>query len=206
MLGMAVAADRSGVRRPLPRPVHATDGYALPELLAAIVIGLVVVGLPLTLAVNAYVQQNAASSRSVSTTSAAQALDRLVRDLRQATAATISQSGDSATAVLSVPVRQAVGVTTPPTVQVTWTCTAGSTCTRATAGGRTEHLLRGVQRASFAPVSRSGAPAVPQTNPAYVGVTIVARIVSELDARGGSPPGVRRPITLQEGVVLRNFA
>jgi hypothetical protein len=165
------------------------------ELLLVCVLSIIVLGIPLTMSVQSVITQNRASSRSTATNQLEIGIARLLGDLRQAAHTT---SVTSTTATMTLPVRTVAGGT-PTTQQVTWTCTNGGSCTRKVGAAAAVTVIRNVVSASFAPSAA--------TDPAYVSVT-----VSVLDAtQAGSThttavPGVTNPITVTDGVALRNFA
>lgn len=181
-------------------------GFTLPELLVAMAIAIVVLGVPLVLGTQAFIGQNQATSRSAATNRLEVGMALLVHDLRHATAATIDSSGGSATATLTVPVRDPAGGTSPTPQQVTWTCTPSVACTRRIGTGTAAERIPWLVSAQFAPVAKSGSTAVPQTNPSYVGITLSV-LVSDEQGRDHSraAPNVRKPITVTDGVALRNF-
>lgn len=194
-------------------PVRALDGIrrdergvSLTEVLMAAALGVVVLGIPLTLLTRAFVEQNAASSRAATTNRVELGVDAIVRDLRHATSVTISSSGATITAALTVPTPGTGGGVTPSALAVTWACTAGGSCTRQLAGGSVTATIPYVVSASFAPVSKTGAKTLPQTNPAYVGVTVSALVSSETGDHSKAAPGVSAAVTVQDGVDLRNFS
>lgn len=182
-------------------------GFTLPELLVCIALAIVVVGVPLTLGTQAFIGQNQASSRSAATNRLEVGMALLLHDLRHATAATIDNAGGTATATLTIPQRSSSGGASPPAQQVTWRCTPSVACTRRIGTGPASPQIPWLVSAEFSPVAKGGATAVPQTNPAYVRVTLS---VLDSDEQGRdhtrAVPGVRNPITVTDGVALRNFS
>jgi Tfp pilus assembly protein PilW len=187
-------------------------GFTLIEALIAIPCAIVVVGIPLLILISAFGGQNAISSQSVATRQAETGLEQLTRDLRQATGATISSSagGLSASATLTLPVRTSTPSLTsiPATQQVRWACTAGATCTRQVGSGSTVELISGVVTACFDTSSTNNCGAgVSASNPAYLYLAIQARVTSQLpNGSGSAVSGLTTPITLRDGVDLRNFS
>lgn len=99
-------------------------GFSLPELLLVMVLAIIVVGLPLTLAITTFTAQNESASRSATASRAQIGVDRLVRDLRQSVSASITSTTSPAVAVLTIPTARTSNTAPalPPTA-VTWTCT-----------------------------------------------------------------------------------
>jgi Tfp pilus assembly protein PilE len=191
------------VRGVLSRIVHDEGGWTLLELLVVCVISIVVLGIPLTLAVQAWQGQNAATSRGAATNRVEIGFQRLAQDLRHAvTTSTVTATG----ATLTVPLRSATGGVSPGTQTITWACTAGASCTRAIDGGTAVPLIPYLVSATFAPTSAAGATTVPATDPAYVQVTISVRDTNENGNRDATVKGMTNPITVSDGIALRNFA
>jgi hypothetical protein len=198
----------------LPRPaariralLSDERGFSLTEMLVGAGLGVVVLGVPLTLGTEAFIGQNNASSRSAATNRLEVGIAALLRDLRHATAATIHSSGGVASATLTVPIRHATGGVSPTPVDVVWTCTPSASCTRKVGAAVATEQIPWLVSASFAPVSKTGATTVPQSNPAYVGVTLSV-LVSDEQGRDHSKAAlaVTKPIAVTDGVALRNFA
>lgn len=187
----------------LRRIVRDEDGLTLVEVLVVCIVGIIVVGVPLTLAVQAWRGQNEASSRGAATNRVEIGMSRLMQDLRHAVhTTTITSTG----ATLTVPVRSAAGGAVPTTQQVVWSCTAGASCTRSVAGGTAFPLIPNLVSATFAPTSTAGATTTPQTDPAYVQVTISVRDTNENGDRSATVNRMTNPITISDGAALRNFA
>jgi hypothetical protein len=200
------ARSRRIIRR-IRAPVRSEGGFSLTEMLVGAALGIVVLGIPLTLATEAFIGQNRATSRSAATNRLEVGIATLLRDLRHATAATIDNSPGTASATLTVPQRHATGGVSPSPIQVIWTCTADASCTRRVGGGAAVPEIPWLVSASFSPVSRTGSTAVPQDNPAYVGVTLSV-LVSDEQGRDHSKaaPNVKNPVAVTDGVALRNFS
>ena len=191
------------MRRTLRRVVRDEGGWTLIELLVVCAVSIVVLGIPLTLAVQAWHGQNEASSRGAATNRVELGLAQLMQDLRHAVHTT---TVDSNGATLTVPVRSAAGGVVPGTQQITWSCTAGASCTRAINGGTPFPVIPYLVSATFAPTSSAGATTTPQTDPAYVQVTISVRDTNENGNRTATVNRMTNPITLSDGTALRNFA
>lgn len=195
------------VVRRIRRLVLDERGFSLTETLVGAGIGIVVLGVPLTLATEAFLGQNQATSRSAATNRLEVGMTMLLHDLRHATAATINNAAGTASATLTVPTRHATGGVSPTPVQVMWTCTPDASCTRKVGTGAAVPQIPWLVSAAFAPVSRTGSTAVPQANPAYVGVTLS---VLDSDEQGRdhskAAPNVKNPIAVTDGVALRNFS
>jgi hypothetical protein len=191
----------------LRRSIHDERGFSLTEVLVVASLGIVVIGLPLTFVVQTFIDQNNATSRSATTNRVEVGVLKLVHDLRQATAVTLAVSGSTYTATLKTPPRDATGGTATPAAQlvdVTWACAAGGSCTRRVGTGTAIAEIPYVISASFSGISTSGAAST--SNPSYVTVTVTARISSEQGPHANAPLNVGNPITVTDGVALRNFA
>jgi hypothetical protein len=146
-------------------------------------------------------------------------LQRLTRELRQAqyignsgadtTPVNVTYGGGTSSVSFYLP---NAGSTSAGT-QVTWTCTAGGSCTRATTSGTVTELT-GVVSATFTPVgtagttlaSGAGALSTP-SYPSTVDITLQVRVTSQLDAsQTHTAAGVTNPITIQDGTALRSYS
>jgi Tfp pilus assembly protein PilW len=186
----------------LRRLVREERGFTLTELLVVLTLGIVVLGVPLTLAIKTFIFQNNATSRSAATSRVEIGVGALVHDLRQATAATISTSSGTVTATLTVPQRDATGGHAPASQSVTWICTPAASCTRRVGTGSTTTAIPNVVSAALSPVTASGAATT--TNPAYVTVTVSAFVSSEQGPHTTTVAAT--PVTVTDGVALRNFS
>jgi len=199
-MGTTATADGRDVDETKDTPDSGEAGFSLLELLLVMVISIVVVGLPLTLALSSFKTQNQAASRSASASRAQIGVDRLVRDLRQATAAAITSTQTPAVAVLTIPGRRtsSTAPAVPPTT-VTWTCTPTAFCTRQSSSGETTQYIPGVTTATFTPTFPTGT-----TTPSRVDVSIQSEI---LDQRRGAGQALdsATPVTFRDGVDLRNI-
>jgi type II secretory pathway pseudopilin PulG len=184
----------------------------LVELMVAIPLAIIVAGIPLGLLLLAIGGQDQTASRSVATRQAETGLEQLTRDLREASAATITSSanGLSATATLLTPVRTATPSLTslPAAQQVVWQCTAGATCTRQVAGGVRVPRIQGVVTACFdVSPTNNCSTSVSASNPSYLYLNLQARVTSQLpNASGSAARGVTNAVTIRDGVDLRNFS
>jgi hypothetical protein len=177
-------------------------GWSLVELMIVCGIAIVVVGVPLTLSVQAVIGQNRATSRSAATNRVEVGVAQMLHDLRHAvTPSTVTSTG----ATLTLPVRSVAGGVIPGTQTVTWACTSGGSCTRQV-GATTTTVIPYVVSASFAPVSGTGATTPPITDPAYVSVTVSVLNSNESGNRAAQVTGTSAAITVTDGVALRNFA
>jgi prepilin-type N-terminal cleavage/methylation domain-containing protein len=190
-------------------------GYTMVEVLIVMALSVIVVGVPMAFVVLSLSQQNVSSSRSAAVQQEDVGLSRLTRDLRQvvpSTTSTFTWSSSSASASVTIPVPGTGGGSTETVV---WSCSFSSgttgTCTRAVNGGTAVLEMRNVANVSFAPVDDAGntlgggSPPHTATNPSYVGIEVQVAAVSQLDTSASTTPtGISTPITLQDGVSLRN--
>ncbi len=180
-------------------------GWTLIELMIVCLIAIVVMGVPLTLSTQSVVSQNAATSRSAATNRTEVGIAKFLHDVRHAvTTTTVANTS----ATLTLPVRSATGGTTPLTQQVTWTCTPNGSCTRQIGTGSPQTVIPYVVSAAFAARSRTGTTTMPQTDPAYVSLTVSVFVSNEQNAvaRSTTLPGASRTIEVTDGAALRNFA
>jgi hypothetical protein len=200
------------MRQRIRRRLACSRGYTLAEVVIVMALSTVVFGVPLTFIVLSLTQQNVSSSRSVAATQEEVGLERLDRDIRQALASpssTFTWGSTSASVSMYVPVAGTGGGSSQ---QITWSCTfpAGS-CTRTAGSGSAVTEITNVQSVTFAPVDTSGnalgggGPTYTASNPAYVGITLKVADISQLDRTGThTVAGVTNPVTLQDGIDLRN--
>lgn len=153
------------------------------------------------LAAQTFQNSNAVESAATTTDNVQRGIDQFAHDVEHATAATVTGTS----AVLTVPATTpgAAAVTPTPTTTVTWSCTAGASCTRRVASGTAVPVIAGVVSATLSPTFASGAPA---TQPSYIGLQLQARVVSELRPGGASPKGATGTLSFSDGAALRNFA
>jgi hypothetical protein len=188
--------------RALRAVARAEGGWTLLELIVVCFISIIVVGIPLTLSIQAGIGHNRATSRAAATNRVEIGLARLMQDLRHAAhTSTVTATG----ATLTVPVRSATGGT-PATQTIVWACTTGGSCTRKVGAGTAFPMIPNVTAATFAPVSTTGTTTTPQTDPAYVTVTISVLNSNESGVRTTAVYGMTNAITVSDGVALRNFA
>lgn len=186
-------------------------GYTLAELVVVLALSLAVLAVPMTFIVISLTQSNQASSRTQAADEEEAGLAQLTRDLRQAVpGATTSLSWGSTSASVSMktPVPGTGGGSTQ---QVTWSCsfsTPPGTCTRQAGSSAAVTEITGVKSVSFSPIDTSGttySSSYSGTSLAYVGITVQVLVISQLDTgRTHTVTGASNPITLQDGVDLRN--
>jgi prepilin-type N-terminal cleavage/methylation domain-containing protein len=196
--------------RPPDGPLADDRGYTLIEMLIVMALSIIVVGVPMAFVVLSLNQQNVGSSRAAAVQQEAVGLGRLTRDLRQVvpnTTSTFTWSPTAASASMTLPVPGTGGASNE---SVVWSCSFASagtgTCTRSVNSGSPVLEVRNVDSLSFAPVDDAGnALASAATNPSYVGITLQVQGTSQLDASGTTAAtGIQHPITLTDGVDLRN--
>ncbi|MEY2516878.1 MAG: hypothetical protein QOJ89_4236 [bacterium] len=179
------------------------SGWTLIELMIVCLIAIIVMGVPLTLSTQSVVHQNAATSRSAATNRTEVGVAKFLHDLRHAVSpSTVTSTG----ATLTLPIRSASGGT-PLTQQVTWTCASNSSCTRRIGAGSADMVIPYVVSGTFAATSTTGSTTLPQTDPAYVSLTVSVFVSNEQNAVAHSTavPGASHAITVTDGAALRNF-
>ena len=181
-------------------------GFTLVELLVAVAVGMVVIGVPLTLLVQSFREQTRVQDVSLATGDAQSGLNRLLDDLRDSTAATVTATSAVLTVPVPVPQRStsATAPLPPATTQVTWSCTTttpGGKCTR-TSGGETKTMIQNVTAVSFAGTASSGAS--DSTDPASVAVSVSVRPLADQD-EARVPGGPSAAFVLQDSIDLRNL-
>jgi Tfp pilus assembly protein PilW len=194
------------------RPTSGEAGFTLIEVLWAMGLSIIVIGVPLAWIVSSLTQQDVVASRSAAARQAGVGLERLTRDLRQVVPNTITRftwSGSAASISMTLPQPGTQGGSTQ---SVNWSCSFGNagTCTRQVgAGGPSVPLITNVESLTFSLKDASGNPvASGQTSPpaVFAGLTLSVLDVSQLDS-SGSPGqvvhGVGNYITVQDGVNLR---
>lgn len=197
---MGIGRDADGVDVSEPRQPAGQGGFTLPELLLAMLIGLLVMGLPITLALSSFTAENASASRSATSARAQVGMDRLVRDLRQAVAVDVTSQSAPATAVLSVPTQRSSNLAAiPAPTTVTWTCTPGGSCVRSSSTGVVDAAITGVVSASFVPTTFPG-----RTEVGRVDVEVAVGLLSERKRRLETVEGTRS-VLFRNGVDLRNL-
>jgi hypothetical protein len=184
-------------------------------------LGLVVAGAAMTFMIVTLHQQDIVNSRSVATRAGEVVLQRLTREIRQAQDILNSSTGSDTTPVnvtygggtSSISFYLPIAGSTAAGTQVTWTCTANASCTRA-AGGHTVIMLPGVSSATFTPTGSGGTAlasgAGSGSTPSYPTDVNITLVFKALDQSGtthtGVVPGLTNPITVQAGVSLRNYS
>jgi Tfp pilus assembly protein PilW len=199
-------------------------GYMLMELIVAAAIGLVFIGAASTLMFTSLRSANAASSRTIATRQAELFLARLTRELREAQNVKNATTGADLTPVNTIYTSTSSSVSfflpNPGSAakgfEVTWACTAGASCTRTVKGSAAVTELTNVESVLFTPYSSKGSilvsgagasiAAAPQY-PSSIQLMVSVKDVSQLDSEHSHVvPGVTNPITVQDGVSLRNYA
>lgn len=210
-----------GSRHPRLDRLAGQRGFSLVELLIASALSLVVVSACSDFIIVSLHQANDATSRTVAVRQAEVMLARLTRELRQAQY--VLNSTDSAN---TTPVNVTYGSgsssvsfylpnsgSTAKGTQVTWSCTADGSCTRAAGSGAAVTELSGIESASFIPygtsgsqlASGAGAAASPEY-PSSILLTLAVFDISQQDSsQSHTVAGVTHSITLQDGVTLRNY-
>ena len=163
----------------------AEDGFTLVELLIAATLMMIVLTASLATIVKIDRGQREVASRTDELSRARQGVERMTREIRQASAVT-SVTPSSLTVDTIVRLN---GAATPVRRSVTYAC-ASSVCTRSVAGATATVLVPNVTNTNvFASQATNGV-----TN--YVTFSIVMRVRTTLAASGS--------ITLADGVDLRN--
>jgi prepilin-type N-terminal cleavage/methylation domain-containing protein len=184
--------------------VRSQDGFTLPELLVALVLGLVVVGGAVSAMVSALHSQPQAQSRQAALQHARFTMERMTRELRQGSVVSIS-SANQIRLVTHVDTLTCGGApaTSSQKCQVTYTCQTNGTCTRqvalptGAAPGPVTTVVRGLSTGNV--FSYKSSPTLGNcdlssaTGPRYVCVTL------PFPAKSG-----QNAITLTDGVALRN--
>lgn len=197
----------------MPRAaISSEEGFSAVELLIALMLLLIVVGLPMTWFIVTVNQQNRAVSRSWSATQAELGLERLTRDLRQACTSS-SCTGNPTTTFTWSSTSASVTLTTSTaggsTTAVTWSCsfpttsTTGS-CTRQAGSGTGVTEISNVKQLAFVPTDSSGnSLSSPTTQAIYVGINLSVYNISALDKTSTNAISTT-PIFFSDGVDLRN--
>jgi prepilin-type N-terminal cleavage/methylation domain-containing protein len=178
---------------PVVRRLRRADGFSLPELLIALMIGLLVVGTGVMMFTTAIRSQPGTSDRLAKVRDARSTSERIVRELRQGWGTTTATSSQLSflTYVHSAPCGGASGPTATP-CRVTYACSAGS-CTRTEAQpngsspGPTRTVTTGLSGNAVFSYSPSSA------EPTWVGITLAFPATNGDDA-----------VTVEDGAALRN--
>jgi hypothetical protein len=185
------------------------------------VLGLVIAGAAMSFLIVTIHQQNVVSSRSVAERQAEIVLQRLTREVRQAQNIVSTSTGGDTTPVnvtygsgtSSLSFYLPSSGSTSAGTHVTWTCTAGISCTRTT-GATTVTELNGVSAATFTPIGSSGAALASNagtgsspTYPSSIQIELQVKDISQLDAgQTHTVTGITNPITVQDGVALSDYS
>jgi prepilin-type N-terminal cleavage/methylation domain-containing protein len=185
----------SGRLRGIGRRLARDDGFTLPELLIASVIGLVVIGAGVMMFTAAVQSQPKASARLAKVRTARTVSEQIVRELRQGSTATATSSQLS---ILTYVHRSVCGGGAAGSAsiqcQVTYTCTAGA-CSRIEAQpsgaspGAARQVVTGLSNSNvFSYTTSSGGLS-------WVGITM------RFPGQAGDDA-----ITIEDGAALRNAA
>jgi Tfp pilus assembly protein PilW len=175
-----------GLARRAAERLAGAEGFTLTELLIATIIGLMVMGTGVMMFTAAIGSQPKQSARLAKVQDARITSERLVRELRQGSAAPTATSSQLA-------IETYCGGAASP-CRVTYTCTAG-TCTRVEAQpggaspGPATTVVSGLSNAIVFTYSPSSSA------PRWVGITL------QFPAEGGDDA-----ITVEDGAALRNSA
>ena len=209
--------------QPHPRadaPLAGDAGYTFVELVLAVVIGLIVIGGTASFMVTSLRSANAASSRTIAARQAELFLARLTHEVREAqrieTVNSKNNKSENKTPVNVIYTATSTSVSfylpnpgsSAAGTEVTWSCTkAAAKCTRSVAGGSAVTELTGVESATFNPYSAGAAIAASPEYPASIQLTLSVKDISQLDSEHTHVvTGVTNPITVQDGVSLRNYS
>jgi Tfp pilus assembly protein PilW len=195
-----VAGDTDPVRwaaNVLARLRHDETGVTLMETVVGATIAVVVFGATMSLYFGAAHSQEATSARTRTTQTAQSMLERMTREIRQSTSATVmnSQIIDLQTPVRSGPTGTAT------LLHVRYDCSQAQTCTRdagtgASLSGQPSTVIEGVTNTQVFAGQNAAGQAM-SSNPAFVTVAVNATV-------GGA--GGTQPIDFTDGIDLRNFS
>jgi Tfp pilus assembly protein PilV len=226
ILGSLAVAGTNHGESAIWRKLRCERGVTLVELLIAMVMALLVVGVPTFWIAAGMRQENLAASRSSSAVQAEVGLARLIHDLRQVAPSTTTTftwtapaGSGSASVAFTIPVAGTQGATTQ---SVTWSCSFGNTgtCSRQVCTISPVVCSTAVQQisnvwfVSFDPTDANGnhLASGSTTQAAYVAIQIQVLDTSQLDrtrshqalqAVPSSTYNLKR-IVLQGGVDLRS--
>jgi prepilin-type N-terminal cleavage/methylation domain-containing protein len=197
-------------------------GFTLVELLIVLSVGLLLIAAISDFVIVSMHQANASSSRTIASRQAEVFLTRLTREVRQAQYIQNSTTGANETPVnvtygsgnSSVSFYLPKPGSTAKGTQVTWTCTANASCTRTESGGATITQLKGVESAGFKPYGSSGVElasgagvASSPSYPSSILISLTVKQISQQDSAQSHTVSVAAsPITVQDGVDLRNYS
>jgi prepilin-type N-terminal cleavage/methylation domain-containing protein len=168
-------------------------GFTLPELLIAMMVGLVVLGTAALMFTSSLQGQSGLQSRAFNIQQARATIDRMVREIHQGFPLTTA-SPNQLTFITYVDRATCGGAPSSTAIQcqVNYTCTAG-TCTRmerninGSGGGTPVQVVSGLSSSNVFTYSPS------PSAPTYVGVTLSL-----------SPQGRQTAVTLDDGAALGN--
>jgi prepilin-type N-terminal cleavage/methylation domain-containing protein len=212
----------------IARRLSGERGFTLIELVVGMALSLFIGAAAMTFMIVTFDQQNTISSRTVATNQAAQGLEALVRDLREATTTStsglsISTSGSTTTVSFDIPAPGTGGASLD---SIVWTCTDTTTtvgkCTRVltpvaplTGSTITKTEITGVQSLTVTPYNASNPPTsitLPISNAtsvSAVAITLHVTITSyglTYGTKTTAAPGDTNPIVLKATADLLNFA
>jgi type II secretory pathway pseudopilin PulG len=190
---LAAARKRSSVSRSwcvaAETRLSEQRGTTLIELMAALALTALVLGLPSTLYVVALHDQNRTTERGETIQAASTGMDRMVREIRDARSVTIAPSGER----IELTTYLATGSGSP--VDVVYDCSQGA-CTRGEASpGQTPSSRGPTVIADVSAIEFSGHATGTAARPGYV---------VDVDLRVQPPRGPGHPIELSDRVSLRN--
>jgi prepilin-type N-terminal cleavage/methylation domain-containing protein len=168
------------------------SGFSLPELLVTIILGVIVFGIPGALWLTDRNTQTNIQSRATATQDAETMLERMTREMRQATSATVlnSQVIDLVVPIVPVP---AAGNTLQ---RVRYDCSQNQSCTRDT--GTVGGGLTGSPKTVMTNITNTdifSATTTPSGTVNYIGIKLDKKLVVH---------GSTTSVELTDGVSLRN--
>lgn len=178
------------------------DGFSVMELLVAMTLAIVVLGAVVTSLVSQLNSQSLSTSRSDSAQEVIPGLERMTRDIRSATSATVNSTGTQIT--LQTPERN--GASTSTSHQVIYTCTVGGNCTRAETGLPTTNVIsrvRGPSTNMFTPANASYTSGTVATAP-YIGIQLNLAVGTVATSGNVSKTDTTRVVQYNDGATLRN--
>ncbi len=241
--------------RPAHRSLGSESGFTLVELLVAMVAALTVTGALMGFLITTIDQQNSISSQTFTTREGEVGLSQFVRDFRDAQSNPVAVSatfplGNRTPVVITYTSGATAGFTASfytapaggcdgttgasgsPCYSVSWSCTAGATCTR-TCTSPTAALVsgpcksssppavleaRGVVSAAIKPLDSTGATIAtaaggvpPGTSPSYsfpsyVSLALTLSTISQSDTGATHAARGSSSTVLEQGVNLRNWS
>jgi prepilin-type N-terminal cleavage/methylation domain-containing protein len=172
------------------------DGFTLVELLVAMVLTLIVFSTTLDVISVAFRRQSESGQRAQATQLGSAILERMTREIRQASQATVENATGAAATPggrLDVLVPSSGGTST--TQHVVYDCTSANQCTRAygPVGGSLSSPTPIIGQVVNGNTVFNGSPGA--SNPTFIWLT--------LDESLGAP--LSNPVELQSGVALRDL-